>query len=56
MPRTGSRNVYERAGFVVEGVDREALLFDGRRVDMVRMAVLAPEWDARRRDPSRRAE
>jgi RimJ/RimL family protein N-acetyltransferase len=49
-----ARHVYERAGFVVEGVDREALLFDGRRVDMVRMAVLAPEWAARGRDGSRR--
>ena len=43
-----ARHVYEKAGFVVEGVDREALLFDGRRVDMIRMAVLAPEWSARR--------
>ena len=42
-----ARHVYEKAGFVVEGVDREALLFDGRRVDMIRMAALAPEWSAR---------
>jgi RimJ/RimL family protein N-acetyltransferase len=36
--------VYERVGFVREGVAREALLHDGAWIDAVRMAVLAPEW------------
>jgi hypothetical protein len=31
-------------GFRVEGVKRDALAFDGRRVDSIIMAALAPEW------------
>jgi len=34
------RRVYEKAGFVVEGVRRGALLFDGERVDAVVMGLL----------------
>jgi RimJ/RimL family protein N-acetyltransferase len=41
-----ARHVYERAGFVVEGVRRAAFVFDGERVDDVLMAVLRPEWVA----------
>ena len=41
-----ARHVYERAGFVVEGIRREAFVFDGERVDDVLMAVLRPEWAA----------
>ncbi|WNB86827.1 GNAT family protein [Cellulomonas sp. ATA003] len=44
-----ARAVYERAGFVPEGVRRAALLFDGERVDEATMAVLRPEWLARSR-------
>ncbi|WP_149180211.1 GNAT family N-acetyltransferase [Streptomyces sp. TRM49041] len=36
--------VYERVGFVREGVEREALLHDGEWIDSVRMSVLAREW------------
>ncbi|KUH38663.1 MULTISPECIES: GNAT family N-acetyltransferase [Streptomyces] len=36
--------VYERVGFVREGVGREALLHGGEWIDAVRMAILAPEW------------
>ncbi|MGW4751353.1 GNAT family N-acetyltransferase [Streptomyces chartreusis] len=38
--------VYEKAGFVVEGVRREADFRDGQWVDWVMMAVLDHEWAA----------
>ncbi|MFE1952455.1 GNAT family N-acetyltransferase [Streptomyces sp. NPDC059524] len=37
-------HVYAKAGFVVEGVRRQAELWDGRRRDAVLMAALADEW------------
>ncbi|MED7828039.1 GNAT family N-acetyltransferase [Streptomyces chiangmaiensis] len=39
-----ARRVYEKVGFVAEGVLREALLWDGKRVDATVMSILAPEW------------
>jgi RimJ/RimL family protein N-acetyltransferase len=39
-----ARRVYEKVGFVSEGVLRDALLWDGERVDAVVMSILAPEW------------
>ncbi|MFC7403514.1 GNAT family N-acetyltransferase [Georgenia alba] len=39
-----AQRVYEKAGFVVEGVARDALRFDDEWVDAVTMAALAPEW------------
>ncbi|MFB9445596.1 GNAT family N-acetyltransferase [Dactylosporangium vinaceum] len=39
-----AQRAYEKAGFRVEGVRRDALAFDGRRVDSIIMAALAPEW------------
>ena len=39
-------HVYAKAGFVVEGTRRDALRFDGERVDAVGMALLRHEWDA----------
>ncbi len=39
-----ARRVYEKAGFVVEGTMREALLFDDAWVDAHLMAILAREW------------
>ncbi|MER6343131.1 GNAT family N-acetyltransferase [Streptomyces sp. NPDC001595] len=42
-----ARRVYEKAGFVAEGVDRQAVRQSGQWIDAVRMAVLAPEWAAR---------
>lgn len=36
--------VYERVGFVREGMERQALLHEGEWIDRVRMAVLEPEW------------
>ncbi|WP_329338997.1 GNAT family N-acetyltransferase [Streptomyces sp. NBC_00663] len=41
---------YEKAGFVREGVRREADLRDGRWVDWVLMAVLEQEWAAREQE------
>ena len=36
--------VYEKIGFVREGVRRAALLFDGERIDAITMSILRPEW------------
>ncbi|BET50036.1 GNAT family protein [Kitasatospora aureofaciens] len=41
-----ARRVYEKAGFVVEGIRRQAALRDGAWVDDVLMAVLDHEWAA----------
>lgn len=43
-----AQRAYEKAGFVVEGRRREALLFDGERVDAIVMSVLRPDWLAAR--------
>ncbi|MFI1754399.1 GNAT family N-acetyltransferase [Streptomyces sp. NPDC020571] len=48
-----ARRVYEKAGFVVEGVRREAAPRDGAWVDEVLMAVLDHEWAAQGRDAGR---
>lgn len=42
-----ARHVYEKVGFVVEGVRRDALWWDGAWHGAVQMAILAPEWRAR---------
>jgi RimJ/RimL family protein N-acetyltransferase len=39
-----ARHVYEKVGFVVEGVRRDALWWDGAWHDAVAMAILAPHW------------
>ncbi|QCU79149.1 GNAT family N-acetyltransferase [Citricoccus sp. SGAir0253] len=39
-----ARHVYEKAGFVLEGTLREALLFDGEWIDCHVMGLLAHEW------------
>ncbi|MGA4798782.1 GNAT family N-acetyltransferase [Streptomyces lavendulocolor] len=44
--------VYEKVGFVREGVEREALLHEGRWIDSVTMSVLAREWAVHRGHPS----
>jgi RimJ/RimL family protein N-acetyltransferase len=46
-----ARRVYEKAGFVVEGVRREAAWRDGEWVDEVLMAVLDHEWAVHRGRP-----
>ncbi|WP_256840841.1 GNAT family N-acetyltransferase [Ornithinimicrobium cryptoxanthini] len=47
-----AQRVYEKVGFVVEGRRREALQFDGQRVDAIIMGLLRSDWDAPR-DPTR---
>lgn len=39
---------YQKAGFVIEGRERDALLRDGERSDMLVMGILRPEWEAQR--------
>lgn len=39
-----ARHVYEKVGFVTEGVKRQALRWDGAWVDAHLMAILADEW------------
>jgi diamine N-acetyltransferase len=41
-----ARRVYERIGFVAEGVLRHAIFREGRHVDVHRMSILADEWRA----------
>ncbi len=41
-------HVYERVGFVVEGVQRAALYWEGEYHDSILMSILRPEWEARR--------
>lgn len=36
-----AQRAYEKAGFVVEGRRRHALLWEGERVDVIMMAVVA---------------
>ncbi|MEV0378671.1 GNAT family protein [Nonomuraea sp. NPDC050643] len=42
-----ARHVYKKVGFVEEGVERDALRWDGEWHDSVRMSILRPEWQAR---------
>ncbi|WOX09799.1 GNAT family protein [Streptomyces sp. N50] len=46
-----ARRVYEKVGFVVEGVRREARSRDGEWVDKVVMGLLDREWSAHRGHP-----
>jgi RimJ/RimL family protein N-acetyltransferase len=39
-----ARHVYEKAGFVLEGTMREALLFDDQWIDCHVMGILARDW------------
>lgn len=40
------RRAYEKAGFQVEGIRREAVFLDGEWVDQVQMGLLRPEFEA----------
>jgi RimJ/RimL family protein N-acetyltransferase len=42
-----ARRAYEKAGFVVEGRERGAILRDGQRADVIIMGILREEWRAR---------
>ncbi|HXW46052.1 MAG TPA: GNAT family protein [Streptosporangiaceae bacterium] len=44
-------HVYEKVGFVPEGVLRDALRWDGGWVDATVMSVLAPDWSRHRGHP-----
>jgi RimJ/RimL family protein N-acetyltransferase len=44
--------VYEKVGFVVEGIEREALLLDNEWIDSVYMSLLDREWAAITARPS----
>ena len=44
---TAAITVYERCGFVREGVLREAVFLDDRRDDVVVMGILRSDWQAR---------
>jgi RimJ/RimL family protein N-acetyltransferase len=46
-----ARRVYDRVGFVHEGVRRQALLWEGAWIDTHVMAILAGEWSAHRGHP-----
>lgn len=46
-----ARHVYEKVGFIAEGVLRDALRWDGRWIDATVMSVLAPEWKRHRGRP-----
>lgn len=46
-----ARAVYERVGFVAEGVLRDALCWDGQFVDATVMSILGPEWARHRGRP-----
>ncbi|MFF3458134.1 GNAT family N-acetyltransferase [Streptomyces sp. NPDC002730] len=39
---------YEKAGFVAEGTEREALLHEGQWIDATSMSILAREWAVHR--------
>ncbi|MCB5167575.1 GNAT family N-acetyltransferase [Streptomyces bambusae] len=46
-----ARRVYEKVGFTPEGTLRDALLWQGRRVDATLMSLLAPDWHHHRGRP-----
>lgn len=48
-----ARRVYQKVGFVAEGVLRDALAWRGERVDAVVMSILASEWSRHRGRPER---
>lgn len=47
-----ARHVYEKLGFVTEGVKRDAFIFDGEYVDEIWMSILEDEWGAHRGRPA----
>jgi RimJ/RimL family protein N-acetyltransferase len=44
----GARRVYQRVGFIDEGVLRHAIFREGEYRDLYRMAILREEWQASR--------
>jgi RimJ/RimL family protein N-acetyltransferase len=48
-----ARRVYEKVGFVAEGVLRDALRWGDEWIDATVMSILAPEWDRHHGHPLR---
>ena len=46
VPNTASRRVAEKAGFKLEGIAREAIINQGRPVDLGVYSLLRSEWEA----------
>jgi RimJ/RimL family protein N-acetyltransferase len=46
-----ARHVYDKAGFVAEGILRDALRWDDEWIDATLMSILAPEWERHRGHP-----
>jgi RimJ/RimL family protein N-acetyltransferase len=46
-----ARHVYDKVGFVVEGVLRDALRWDGQWIGATIMSILAPDWQLHRGHP-----
>ena len=46
-----ARRAYEKAGFVLEGVNRDELYWDGKWYDSVTMSILEDEWRSHRGRP-----
>ena len=44
-----ARKVYERIGFVQEGIRRESIWKDGRWWDLIQMGILEHEWAAKKK-------
>jgi RimJ/RimL family protein N-acetyltransferase len=49
-----ARRVYEKVGFVAEGVLRDALRWGAEWVDATVMSILASEWDRHHGHPRQR--
>jgi RimJ/RimL family protein N-acetyltransferase len=47
-----ARHVYEKIGFVVDGVQRHDVRWDGEWIDATLMSILAPEWQHHRGHPA----
>lgn len=42
--------LYSKAGFVMEGIERESILYRGKFLDQMRWSLLANEWEFRRKE------
>jgi RimJ/RimL family protein N-acetyltransferase len=49
-----ARRVYEKVGFVVEGIERETLLYEDTWFDSIRMSLLDREWTRQTRQQTPR--
>jgi RimJ/RimL family protein N-acetyltransferase len=46
-----ARHVYDKVGFVAEGVLRDELRWEDQWIDATAMSILAPEWNRHRGRP-----